>query len=344
MKPAIFIVAILVVIVGIVTGLIAWSYTQIQVNLDNASFAGIDWAEASFATLVKLGLNVLSGNWMGAAFSLIQGVKFNFIFGLSNHGIFPVYIPDLSYNLSINGVNIGQGEDSVDVTINPGDTKEISILQNIQTNSLEPAITSIINTNGIMNLQVSGTAYFKLLGLTIPVPFQSTKQISIKDEIQNHVNSILAQNPQNSGSSNTLGTVANQASGIIQGIISGITKSTPPSQSVQFPTTQPQSYTPSRMWVSLSSDYVPVKSTVKIHVRLMGSGGQDWISGVRVDLMQNKGGVYDPLLQSCYTDSQGYCTLPVIPDTYGTYYFYVVFQGSTTYGPVKSDSIQVKAY
>jgi len=34
---------------------------------------------------------------------------------------------------------------------------------------------------------VSGTAYFNLLGLDVPIPFESSKQISISDEIENYL-------------------------------------------------------------------------------------------------------------------------------------------------------------
>jgi LEA14-like dessication related protein len=182
--------AIIGIVVGativIVVGLIAYSYTQIQISLDDISFAGIDWAEASLSTLVKLGLNVLTGNWLGAALSLVQGIKLNLIFGLTNHGFFPVYIPDLTYDLSINGVDVGQGKSNVDLTINPGETKSLPVLQHVLIDSLKPAVSSIAESGGIMDLKVSGTAYFKLLGLTIPIPFESTKQISIIDEIKKH--------------------------------------------------------------------------------------------------------------------------------------------------------------
>jgi len=72
------------------------------------------------------------------------------------------------------------------VTINPGETKSFPVLQHVLVNSLKPAVSSIIDANGILDLKVNGTAYFKLLGLTMPIPFESTKQISIVDEIKKH--------------------------------------------------------------------------------------------------------------------------------------------------------------
>jgi LEA14-like dessication related protein len=95
----------------------------------------------------------------------------------------------LSYDLSINGIPIGTGHSEINATINPGDTKEIPILQNLQKNSFSPAIESIIKTEGVIDVGVSGTAYFELLGQRIPIPFESARQVSIVDEIQNQLNS-----------------------------------------------------------------------------------------------------------------------------------------------------------
>ena len=174
------------VIIAVVIGLVAYSYTQIQISLQDISFGGFDWAPTSLGTLAKLAFNALTGNLIGIVLSLITGVKLNLLFALSNHGIFPVYIPDISYNLSLNGINVGQGKSSVNMAINPGETKTLPVLQDFQITSLEPVATKVLDSGGIMNIQVNGTAYFKFLGLTIPVPFQSTKQVNIVEEAKNH--------------------------------------------------------------------------------------------------------------------------------------------------------------
>lgn len=183
---------VIVAIIAIALGLVAYSYTNIQADLNEISFTGLDWAPISENLLLKLAYNALTGNILGLVSSLITGVKVNLIFTLSNHGVFPVYIPDLSYDLSINDVKLGHGQSNVDTTINPGQTKELPILQNFQINSLEPVSNSISNTGGIMNLKVNGTAYFKFLGFSVPVPFQSTKQVSILEEVKKHINNLAS--------------------------------------------------------------------------------------------------------------------------------------------------------
>src|SRR5574337_1991884 len=124
MKPAATIGIIIGVIVAIVIGLVAYSYTQIQISLDKMSFVGFDWNLSGFSIL-KGGFDILRGNLLGTILSVITGIKLNLIFGLSNHGIFPVYIPDLTYDLSVNDVKVGQGNSNVDLTINPGETKQL---------------------------------------------------------------------------------------------------------------------------------------------------------------------------------------------------------------------------
>ena len=119
---------------------------------------------------------------------MIQGINLNLEFGLSNNGLLPVYIPDFSYELLINEIPVGNGNSEIDITIEPGQTKEITSFQNIQKTSLSPVINSIANTQGVIDIKVQGTAYFKLLGTDIPVPFESSKQILIYDEIENKIN------------------------------------------------------------------------------------------------------------------------------------------------------------
>jgi protocatechuate 3,4-dioxygenase beta subunit len=178
-------IGIFFLIVLIVSSLIYYSYSQIHVELDDVSYHSIDWTNFTFSTLLKLGLNALSGNWLSAAFELIDGVNLNLFFGLTNNGFLPVYIPDLSYDLLVNGVQVGKGKSTINQTINPGESKEIKAFQNFKKSSLSPAVSSIVSNNGVMDLRVKGTAYFNLLGLQIPIPFESSKQISVYNEIKN---------------------------------------------------------------------------------------------------------------------------------------------------------------
>lgn len=181
-------IGIPIAIVVIVVGLFAYSYTQINVSLNDASFDSIDW-NFSGSSLLNAGFIVLTGNLLEAAFEIIDGININLFFGLSNGGLLPVYIPDISYDLFINEIPMGTGKSQINETILPGQTKEIVSLQNFKKNSLAPAVFSIVDTGGIMDLKVSGTAYFDLFGLNIPVPFESTKQISIGDEIRKYFES-----------------------------------------------------------------------------------------------------------------------------------------------------------
>ena len=183
------IVSILVAIgiVGIIFGLISYSYSQIHVSFTEVSSVGIELEQLSFSTLVQFGIDLLSGNWLAAALDVIAGINLGLVFELTNNGLLPVYIPEISYDLFINEILIGDGVSELDLTINPGETKEIPIIQNFEKEKLTPAIDSIIDTEGLIDIKVKGTAYFELLGQEIPVPFESTKQVSIIDEIQNQL-------------------------------------------------------------------------------------------------------------------------------------------------------------
>ena len=191
MKPVVIGILISLVVVGVFFSLVAYSYTQITVNLEGVTLDSIDWTSISVSTLIKIGLDVLRGDWIDSVLALIERINLNFIFQFSNNGILPVHIPDLSYDLSINDVYVGQGNSTINTTINPGETKEIPILQNFQRDSLIPTVKSIVDRNGIMDLHISGIAYFKLLIFEVPIPFESTYQISIIDEAEIHLDNLL---------------------------------------------------------------------------------------------------------------------------------------------------------
>lgn len=439
MKTAAIIAIIIIAVVGITLGLIAYSYTQIQISLESVSYQGLDFASPSASTILKLAADFITGNWLGFALTLVTGVKLGLVFGLSNHGFFPVYIPDVSYDILVNGVKVGQGQSHIDSTINPGEIRSFKDnIQDIQFGSMEPAIASIVDSGGIANFHVSGTAYFNFLGMTIPVPFQSSRQINVIDEIKNHINSYISQNQQysqqshqgNQGYTNsyqsipitpTSLSIQTSSYNVVQGqtitfsgkltdangnsisnalislkrsiallpdlflgsaytdlygqfsinwvAIKPITTNTayihvsfdgssqysqsrsqdvqiqvsiPQTQIQSQPLLQPQSqsYLPSRVWMAPPLTQVGPNSIVTLNVRLMGTGGQEWISNARVDLMQH-GTVFDPVIQSCTTDSYGYCKIKLSLSNVGHYFFYATFQGSSTYASSKSDNVEV---
>lgn len=312
MKTGVIAAIIAVAIVGIILGLIAYSYTQIQISFDSMSFAGIDWASASPMTLVKLAFNALTGNVVGIVLSLITGIKLNLIFALSNHGIFPVYIPDLSYNLSVNGVNVGQGQSTVDMTINPGETKTLPILQDFQISGLESTATSVLEQGGMMNIQVSGTAYFKFLGLTVPIPFQSAKQINVIQEAENH----FLGSSQNSG--------------------------------YQSNSYQPPPLVSTRINIQPSAYTVSQGQTVTFSGQLIDSNGNG-IPNQMVYVQRDITLAPDSILGSSYTDSNGDYSVTwsaTKPLTSNTANVYATFDGSSGYSSSRSSevSIQVMAY
>ena len=209
-------------IIAIFLGMLGYSYTQIHVELNDVSFRSLDFVKLSSGTILKLGLNLLTGNWLAAAFSLIDGVNLNLMFGFSNGGILPLYIPNLSYDMSVNDVPVGKGFSIIDVVIGPGEKKEIPIVQNFKKSSFAPAIKSVIENGGVLEVKVRGTAYFKFLGLDIPIPFQSTKRISIQDEIKKRLNTEIQKNEQTSYRSDQTDDSLTHESGNEMKKISGI--------------------------------------------------------------------------------------------------------------------------
>jgi len=187
-KPIIITLVIVIAVIGLVFGLISYSYNQIEVSLSDISTVTIELETLSLSNLISLGLDLLSGNWMEAVLDVVAGIDLGLIFELSNNGLLPVYIPELSYDLSINNIPIGQGYSEINTTINPGETKKIPVFQSFQKESFSLALESILRTEGVVDIGVSGTAYFELLGQRIPIAVESKKQVSLVDEIQNQLN------------------------------------------------------------------------------------------------------------------------------------------------------------
>ncbi len=297
-------VGVTVAIIVIVIALIAYSYTQIQISLDDISFEGFVW-NLSGLSILKAGINLLTGNLLGTILSVITGIKLNLIFGLSNHGIFPVYIPDLTYDLSINDIKLGQGHSNVDLTIYPGDTKQLPILQNFQFSSLEPPAASVIASNGIMDIKVSGTAYFKFLGLSIPIPFESTKQVSVVDEAKKYISEKL------SGlSTSSYQTPSVQTNISLQADASVVTEG----QSVTF-----SGYLTDSNGNGISNQLVYVKRDITL--------------------------APDSVLGSSYTDSNGYFSttwLATKPFTNNMVNVYATFEGSSEYSSARSSELTIQ--
>ncbi len=209
-------IGIAIFVMGIVVfGLFVYSYTQLSVSLNDVRFHSIDWAEITWPTLIKLGLDTLAGDWFGTAFELIQSINLNLIFGLSNKGILPIYIPDLSYEILINDISIGEGYSDVNITINPGDTKEITSFQNIQKDIMAPAALSISDSKGVLEIRVKGMAIIKMLGVDIPVSFESSRQISIYDEVRDRINEEIQKNKQHNIVRSSVGKSLESAIGSI---------------------------------------------------------------------------------------------------------------------------------
>ena len=183
--------SISLILLGITLLSIVYSYSQIDVSLKDLMSVEIKLASLSISDLISLSLGVLSGDWILSALVVMAEIDLGLVFELSNNGFFSVYVPDLSYDLSINGILLGHGYSKINTTINPGETKKIEVFQNLQKSSLSPAIESLSKMKGIADVRINGTAYFELFGQKIPVSFESNRQVSIIDEIQKKIDQTI---------------------------------------------------------------------------------------------------------------------------------------------------------
>lgn len=310
MKPVTTIGIIVGAIIAIVIGLIAYSYTQIQVSLESISYQGLD-VSFTGGSIVKAILNGIIGNWLGAVLDLITGVKLGLGFALSNHGFFPVYIPDVSYDLLVNDVKVGQGQSHIDETINPGETKSIEDTQDIQFSSLKPAAASIIDSGGLINFKVSGTAYFSFLGLSVPVPFEATKQVNVVDELKSK---LLGSSSQSSEYSNN--------------------------------SYQPPPAIGASISIQASTYTAAQGQTVTFTGRLTDSNGNS-IQNTLVYVKRDIALFPDSVLGSAYTDSNGQFAISWMatkPITSNTANIYTTFEGGSGYSGARSNDISIQVY
>jgi LEA14-like dessication related protein len=307
-KTLLVAVIIAVAIIGIILGLIAYSYTQVKISLESISYQGLD-VSLSAGSLGKAILNGILGNWLGAALDIVTGVKLGLGFVLSNHGIVPVYIPSVSYDLLANDIKIGQGKSNIDKTINPGSTTSILDTQDIKFDSIKPAVASIVESGGTINFKISGTAYFNFLGLSIPVPFETTKQVNVVDELKSRIFG----NSQNSAYSNN----SNQSPVSVASI------------DIQA---SPYSVTQGQM--------------VTFSGRLVDSDGNG-ISNQLVYVKRDISFSPDSVLGSAYTDSNGQFSTTwqaTKPLTSNTANVYAIFEGGSGYSNTRSNDISIQVY
>jgi LEA14-like dessication related protein len=307
-KTLLVVSIIAVIIIGIVIGLIAYSYTQVKISLESISYQGLD-VSLSLGSISKALINGALGNWLGAVLDVVTGVKLGLGFVLSNHGLVPVYIPSVSYDLLANDIKIGQGQSNIDKTINPGATASILDTQDIKFDSIKPAVASIVESGGTIDFKISGTAYFNFLGLSIPVPFEATKQVNVVDELKSHIFG----NSQNSAYSNN---------------------------SYQSPVTG------TNIGIQASSYSVTQGQMVTFSGRLVDSNGNG-ISNQLVYVKRDISFSPDLVLGSAYTNSNGQFSTTwqaVKPITSNTANIYATFEGGSGYSNARSNDITIQVY
>ena len=134
--------------------------------------------------------------------TLITGINLNAQLSISNGGIFPVNIPSESHDLTVNGIDLGTGSSSVSQTISPGQTVTIPIQETISTQAITELTSSIVASGGNLNVQINGQAHLSLLGITVYVPFQKSTQISLTQEIEQHVLNLIGSSQSSQQQSN----------------------------------------------------------------------------------------------------------------------------------------------
>ena len=159
-------------------GLVVHSYLNTKISLQSVSLTGIAW-HTSFSSALRGFFDIVTGNHAKAILDQVDGVNLDAVVQANNHGAIAVQLPTLEYSLSINNVVVKQDRYAINESIAPGEIKQIHVPVMIDKSSLLAAGESVIRSGGIINVQLSGTANYNLLGFSIPVPVHYEKQISL---------------------------------------------------------------------------------------------------------------------------------------------------------------------
>ena len=196
---------------------VGYSYTKLSGQISDVSYGGLTWAQPSAGVLFELGADVLTGNYLGVALTLVTGIDLNAQLSISNGGILPVNIPSESHDLIVNGIDMGSGSSSVSETVNPGQTITIPVQQTISTSTLSQLASSIIASGGNLNIQIKGQANYSVLGLQMNIPFQKSTQISLVQVIEQHVQDLISGQSSQQQSNQYNGNPASSGGTIVSG-------------------------------------------------------------------------------------------------------------------------------
>ncbi len=86
------IAAALVLVLLIIGGSFFYSYSQLAVEVGQVAVTEIEWSEPNVAQIGELGLALVSGDYLGIAMSLINGIVVEGILEVNNPSFLPVNI------------------------------------------------------------------------------------------------------------------------------------------------------------------------------------------------------------------------------------------------------------
>lgn len=196
---------------------VGYSYTQLSGQITNVSYGGLTWAQPSATVVLELGADFLTGNYIGLAMTLVTGIDVIAEISISNGGILPVSIPSESHDLIVNGIDLGSGSSSVSETVNPGQTITVPVQQTIDTSSLSQLATSIVTSGGNLDIQINGDAHLSILGLPVNVPFEKSTQISLIQEIEQHIQALISGQSSQQQTNQYNGNPSSSGSTIVNG-------------------------------------------------------------------------------------------------------------------------------
>jgi hypothetical protein len=178
----------IVIVLLVLSALVHYSYQRLEIGLSSASFN----SPPVTISEERLLLSALTFAVTGKILSFIDAVDtINLKLGLTlrNGGFLPVVIPPFEYDLYLNDVYVGKGRSPQQLTLSPGQVSEIEVSQSVSVDAIRGAIPSIIQSGGVMNIKLKGTAKPQFF-IPISVPFTVERSVNLVKVMEEYLGGI----------------------------------------------------------------------------------------------------------------------------------------------------------
>ena len=156
------------VLVGVLALLGAAGYSYLRLSVSPPRVVAISPVITDdLSSLFSAGKEVASGNLLGAAELIIEGVEFGLEIEITNGGVVPVYLGTSDHTLVLNGVEVTEPIALKGGWIGPGSTSKIGLEVSVLLKELPGAVVLGIVQGGLIDVQLNSKVGWGFISKTI---------------------------------------------------------------------------------------------------------------------------------------------------------------------------------